>query len=63
MADKKEKVLDILSMWSFFYGQRAGRELWGDKPRDVQDKDIADFNRDMEFVLEYVRGGEDNGGN
>ena len=34
------QVLDILNKWSFFYGQRAGRELWGDKPRQVQDQDI-----------------------
>lgn len=22
------EVLEILSKWDFFYGQRAGRELW-----------------------------------
>lgn len=44
------EVLDILSKWEFFYGQRAGRELWADKPKEVQDKDIADFNRDIQIV-------------
>lgn len=44
------EVLDILSRWEFFYGQRAGRELWADKPKEVQDKDIADFNRDIQIV-------------
>ena len=46
----KNKVLDILNKWEFFYGQRAGRELWADKPKEVQDKDIADFNRDIKIV-------------
>ena len=44
------KCLDILNKWEFFQGQRAGRELWSDKPREVQDKDIEDFNRDLEFI-------------
>lgn len=46
----KNEVLDILNKWEFFYGQRAGRELWADKPKEVQDKDIADFNRDIQIV-------------
>ena len=37
-----------------FLWQRAGRELWADKPRDVQDQDIADFNRDMETITNWV---------
>ena len=48
------EVLEILSKWDFFYGQRAGRELWADKPRDVQDQDKADFNRDMETITNWV---------
>ena len=48
------EVLEILSKWDFFYGQRAGRELWADKPRDVQDQDIADCNRDMETITNWV---------
>lgn len=51
---KTEKVLDILSKWDFFFGQRAGRELWADKPREVQEQDIETFTRDMETVQEYV---------
>ena len=34
-----EEILDILKKWDFFYGQRAGRELWADKPREIQDID------------------------
>ena len=51
---KTGEVLEILSKWDFFYGQRAGRELWADKPRDVQDQDIADFSRDMETITSWV---------
>lgn len=45
-----EQAHDILDKWQFFQGQRAGRELWSHKPKDVQDQDIADFNRDVEIV-------------
>ena len=37
------KAMEILEKLSFFGGQRAGRELWNDKPRVVQDEDIAAF--------------------
>ena len=50
----KEKALEILDKLQFFYGQRAGRELWAGKPIDVQDKDIENFNRDIEFLREYI---------
>lgn len=46
----KERAEDILAMWEFFYGQRAGRELWAEKPREIQDKDVENFNRDMVVV-------------
>lgn len=51
-----ERCQDILNRWEFFYGQRAGRELWSDKPKEVQDKDIADFNRDIQLVRSVVEG-------
>ena len=44
------KALEILDKWEFFYGQRAGRDLWADKPWEVQNKDIEDFNRDIQIV-------------
>ena len=31
----KEQAIDILEKFDFFQGQRAGRELWSDKPKDV----------------------------
>ena len=52
---REEAIIDILEKWSFFFGQRAGRELWGDKPKEVQDRDIADFNRDMNTVRSALR--------
>ena len=51
----EEKVFDILAKWEFFFGQRAGRELWGDKAKAVQDQDITDFNRDIEIVRSALR--------
>ena len=60
---REEKALDILDKWEFFFGQRSGRELWGDKPKAVQDQDIANFNRDMKIIRAALRrppeGGED----
>ena len=50
-----EKVMEILDKLSFFGGQRAGRELWNDKPREVQDEDIESFNRDIEYLRDIIR--------
>ena len=49
-----EKAIEILDKLSFFGGQRAGRELWNDKPREVQDEDIANFNRDVEQLRDFI---------
>ena len=49
------KAIEILDKLSFFGGQRAGRELWNDKPRDVQDEDIANFNRDIGYLRDIIR--------
>lgn len=49
------KAMEILEKLSFFGGQRAGRELWNDKSREVQDEDIASFNRDIEWLREFIR--------
>ena len=50
----KEQALDILDKLDFFGGQRAGRELWNDKPHDVQEQDISDFVRDISLLREYI---------
>ena len=46
---------EVLDKLQFFGGQRAGRELWNDKPREVQDEDIANFNRDIEYLKDIIR--------
>ena len=52
---KQEKVFDILDKMELFQGQRAGRELWNDKPKEVQDKDIADFIKDINYIRSYLQ--------
>lgn len=57
MANEKrliEQVEDILAKWEFFYGQRAGRELWAEKPQEVQDKDIENFCKDLAVVRSAI---------
>lgn len=49
-----DRVNDILDKWEFFYGQRAGRELWADKPTETQNEDIANFCRDLGLVREAL---------
>lgn len=49
------KAMEILDKISFFGGQRAGRELWNEKPRKIQDEDIASFNRDIEYLKGIIR--------
>lgn len=46
---------EVLDKLQFFGGQRAGRELWNDKTREVQDEDIASFNRDIEWIRGFIR--------
>ena len=53
--DEKQKALDILNKFSFILGQRAGRELWFDKPEKVQDEDLSNFNEDIEYIKHYIK--------
>ena len=53
--EKQEKVFDILNKFEFFQGQRAGRELWNDKPKEAQDKDISDFIKDINYIRSYLQ--------
>ena len=53
-VEELTKAMEILDKISFFGGQRAGRELWNDKTREVQDEDIASFNRDIEWLREFI---------
>ena len=49
-----KKALDILERFDFFGGQRAGRELWAEKPLEVQNKDIENFSRDIAFLRTLI---------
>lgn len=49
------KALEILDKMDFFQGQRAGRELWNDKPFEMQEEDISSFLRDVMFVRSIIR--------
>ena len=51
---KVDRAIEILDKWEFFYGQRAGRELWAEKPTEVQDEDISNFCRDLGLVREAL---------
>lgn len=48
------KAWDILAKLDFFGGQRAGRELWNEKPVDVQNEDIENFTKDIAFLKEFI---------
>ena len=48
------KVIDGLEMLRFF-NQRAGRELWADKPQDIQEKDIANADAIFEDALTMLK--------
>ena len=50
----KEQALEILDKFDFFQGQRAGRELWSEKPRDAQNQDIENFKKDVDSLAEYL---------
>ena len=49
------KAFDILEKFDFFYGQRAGRELWNKKPVDVQDKDIKTFSNNVALLKDFIK--------
>lgn len=48
------RALDILDKMDFFQGQRAGRELWNEKPYEVQEQDIADFSQGISTVKKVI---------
>lgn len=50
----KEKALDILDRMDFFQGQRAGRELWNEKSRYVQEIDLQIFREDVAELKAYI---------
>lgn len=49
----REQALEIIDKHDFF-NDRAGRELWNDKPKGIQDEDIRNTHEDYEALKEYV---------
>lgn len=43
-------AVDICDKFDFFQGQRAGRELWSEKPVEIQNEDIEQFSKDVAFL-------------
>lgn len=37
-----------------FFNQRAGRELWNDKPKEIQNMDIENAEKDFDTLQELV---------
>lgn len=56
MCEHYEKFdpLDTLNKFQMFQGTRAGRELWGDKPLEVQNDDLKNFNRDIDKLKDCL---------
>jgi hypothetical protein len=54
MMPDTEKVLDGLERLRFF-NQRAGRELWSDKPRKIQEQDIASADEIYANAIELLK--------
>lgn len=55
MTDNEiKKALDVLDRFDLFGGQRAGRELWNEKPVDVQNEDIENFVKDVVFLKDLI---------
>ena len=52
--EKVEKVIDYLEQIRFF-NQRAGRELWNDKPTDIQNKDIENTDKKLGEAIQTIR--------
>ena len=49
-----ENIIDKLEMLRFF-NQRAGRELWADKEKEAQDKDIENADRILNNAIDLIK--------
>ncbi len=49
----KQQALEIIDKRDFF-NDRAGRELWNDKPKEIQDEDIINDHEEYEQLKEYI---------
>ena len=50
----KEQAIDIIRKFDFFYGQRAGRNLWFSKSMGAQEADLLNFRRDCALLREFL---------
>lgn len=50
----RELVVDILSKMQFFQGSRGGRELWNEKPVEIQQMDLDSFNEGIRTIRDYI---------
>lgn len=55
MKLNREQIIEILEKFDMFQGQRAGRELWQEKPFEVQEQDIDNFSRDVNLLIAYIK--------
>ena len=55
LEEEHYRAMECLEKMQFFMGQRAGRELWMSKPKNVQDVDIEQYNHDIEIVTHYIQ--------
>ncbi len=57
MAADETRLRELLERVGMliFFNQRAGREFWNDKPRDVQDTDIRNAEATLETVAALIR--------
>ena len=57
MAADEARLRELLERVGMliFFNQRGGRELWNDKPRDVQDTDIRNAEATLEAVAALLR--------
>ncbi len=53
-SGKSDELIDKLDKLRFF-NQRAGRELWQDKPVYIQNLDIADVEETLTEAINYIR--------
>lgn len=49
-----ENIIDKLEMLRLF-NQRVGRELWADKEKEVQDKDIENADRILNNAIDLIK--------
>lgn len=54
--EERIELIDKLEQLRFF-NQRAGRELWGDKPREIQDKDIENADEIFSKAISALKDG------